>query len=390
MDITEQMPILDQLPPDVRSIILQVLLLVIALFIIWILRNVIKWLIFQPVRNMLQYSQSPLTPVILDAIQRPSRLVVLSAGIYITVALFEFGVIEVFAVAVARAILFIAAFVALYGIIDVLFDNVKTLEALTGIEVEKRLLPFLSTLVKGTILVIGALIVLQEFGVDVTALIASFGVIGLALSLAAKDTAANFFSFAAILSDNPFQVGDYVSTQGFDGTVEHVGVRTTRIRKLDQSLVIMPNSKLTDNAVINWSRLTKRRMDFTLQMTYTTKLHQLRDLIDQVRAMLYTRPLIEKSSITVYMVKLNNSSLDVRVICNVLIREWNGFAAETEAINLAVIEIVENLGLQFAFPTQSLYIENLGSQEEIQSVKRYLSTDEMKAVRPSGDPNQAN
>ncbi len=373
MDISEQLPLLSQLPPEIRNIILQLLLLVIALIIIWILRNVIKWVIFQPIRNLLSYSQSPLTPVVLDAIQRPSRLVVLSIGISITVTLFEFGAVEAFALAVARAILFVAAFVALYGIVDVLFDNVKTLEALTGIEVEKRLLPFIRTIIKGAIFVVGALIVLQEFGVDVTALIASLGVIGLALSLAAKDTAANFFSFAAIVSDNPFQVGDYISTQGFDGTVEHVGVRTTRIRKLDQSLVIMPNSKLTDNAVVNWSRLSKRRLDFTVQMTYGTKLSQLRRLIAEIKAMLMTRPLVEKNSITVYMVKLNDSSLDVRVICNVLIRDWTAFAMETEAINLAVIEIVERLGLQFAFPSQSLYIENRSGEE---AFRRAIGDDE--------------
>ena len=99
----------------------------------------------------------------------------------------------------------------------------------------------------------GAMIIIREFGYDVTGLIASFGVIGLALSLAAKDTAANVFGFTAIVSDNPFQVGDYITMGDFAGTVEHVGVRSTRVRKLDQSLVTVPNSKLTDSAVTNWS-----------------------------------------------------------------------------------------------------------------------------------------
>jgi len=249
--------------------------------------------------------------------------------------------------------------------------NTSTVQSVIGISIEERLLPFIRTLFKMVIVVMGTMIILQEFGYDVTGLVASFGVVGLAFSLAAKDTAANIFGFTAIVSDNPFQVGDYIVTDSFSGVVEHVGVRSTRVRKLDQALVTVPNSQLTDAAVTNWSRLVKRRLDFYIGLTYDTTPTQMRDVLQQLRDMLKARESVDSESVIVHFVEFADSSLNIRIIAYLLLADWGEYTAEVEQINLEIMEIVAHLGLGFAFPSQSIYIE---TPQETPAAKAHSST----------------
>ncbi len=383
MDILDQLPILDSLSPEVRPIAVQLVLLLIALMVIWVLRRVIRWLIFRPIQRAVERTGTPLAQVIYEALQRPSQLIVFSVGIYVTLGLFEFGAgAELFASSVARAVLLMSGFVTLYGVVDVVFSNVNTLNGILGLVVETRLLPFLRTVIKVLVVVVGALIILQEFGVDVTALLASFGVVGLALSLAAQDTAANVFSFAAIVSDNPFKVGDFVKVGDIEGEIEGVGVRSTRIRKLDQSLVILPNSEMTSNAIVNWSRLTKRWIDVTFNVENDTNSQQMRQLLDRLRVMLSTREKVDHSSISVHFTGFGAEFLEVRVRCYVRIRGFEEWITERDAVNLHILEVLEDLGVYLALPDRVvMMVGDTNITSEHQPLKRMRITSEIQAVR---------
>ncbi|MEO0596513.1 MAG: mechanosensitive ion channel family protein, partial [Chloroflexota bacterium] len=243
------------------------------------------------------------------------------------------------------------------NIIDVIGVTSENLRNFTGIRVEDRLLPFLRVVFKVFVVVMGALIIVQEFGYSIAGLVASFGIVGLAISLAAQDTAANIIGFTSIVSDNPLHVGEYVIAGDVTGTVEEVGVRTTRIRKLDQSLVTVPNATLTGGAVTNWSRLTKRRLDFYVGLTYNTSASQMRAVIGDIRDMLKERENVDPESVIVHFVEFGDSSLKIRIIAYVLLQDWGEFTAEQENINLRIMEIVEDHKLSMAFPSTSLYIE---------------------------------
>jgi MscS family membrane protein len=406
MNVLDQLPILDSLPAEIRPIAVQLVLLVIALFVIWVLRRAIRWLIFRPLRRAVETSASPLAAVIYDALQRPSQLIVFSLGIYVTLALFEFGTgAEAFATLVARAVLLIAAFVTLYGVVDVVFANVTTLDDILGLSIETRLLPFLRTVLKVVVITIGALIVLQEFGVDITALIASFGVVGLALSLAAQDTAANVFSFAAIVSDNPFKVGDYVKVGDIEGEIEAVGVRSTKIRQLNQSLVILPNSEMTNTAVINWSRLTKRWIDVTFNVENDTTSAQMRDLLARLRQMLLKRSKVEPNTVSVHFIGFKEETLEVRLRCYVRLRGFEEWITERDAINLSVLEILEELGIFLALPDRVVMhvrdaedrvtvegehqpLKRVRAEDDPKSLRRMRSTSELRALRAPQQPVQ--
>ena len=235
----------------------------------------------------------------------------------------------------------------------------ETFRRVTGWTIPERLLPFLNTVVKFIIVAIGAIFVLQELQFDVAALIASLGVIGIGISLASQDTVGNMFGFAAIVTDNPFKVGDFITTPAVTGIVESVGVRATRVRQLDQALVTVPNNLLTNAAVLNRSRLEKRRLDATLTFTYSTSADQLRAAVTEIRNLLQNTEDVDPESVIVHFTDFNSSSLDVRIICQVLLADWREFTAKKENVFLEIMGIVEGLGIDFAFPSRSIYIESV-------------------------------
>lgn len=370
MNIVDYLPFLKDLPTEVRSIALNFILLILALVVVWILRSLVARIIMSPMHGVAKRTETDLDDRALDAIERPMRVLVLGIGIALIVAIFRFGPeVDTFANSLSRALIIASIVFFVYNLVDIIGVTSDNLHRITGLELEERLLPFMRVVVKVFIVVMGMFIIIQEFGYDVTGLIASFGVVGLAFSLAAKDTAANVFGFTAIVSDNPFEVGDYIVTGDISGTVEKVGVRSTRIRKLDQSLVTLPNSGLTDTAVTNWSRLEKRRLDFYVGLTYNTNAAQMREVLDALREMLKARDTIDEDSVIVHFVEFADSSLNIRIIAYILIADWAEYTAETEQINLAIMEIVEEHGLSMAFPSTSIYVESWPNAPEPEVVK---------------------
>jgi MscS family membrane protein len=339
--------LLETVPPETHEVLRQLLLVFVVLVVLFVLRRVIRAVLFAPLRRLLDRSGSKLGRVVYESLERSSRLLVFAVAIYIATALFDFGMTaEAFALTLARALVLISAFVAVYSVVEIVFSNVNTVQNFLSLEIEERLIPFLRVVIQVTIVIVGGLIILQEFGVNITTLLASFGVVGLALSLAAQDTASNIFSFAAIVSDNPFKVGDFISTKDFTGVVEHVGVRTTRIRRLDQMLVIVPNNALTSTPIVNSSRLFKRRLDFILRIEYDTSSDQVRAMNEAIREMLRSRPHTEPDSVVVRFVGFGENALEVRVIANILLPDWNAFTAEQEEINLRILDIIQTMGIR--------------------------------------------
>ncbi len=393
---------IESLPPETRAALRQLLLILVVLVVLFVLRRVIRMLLFAPLKRLLERNGSKLGRVIYESFERSSRLLVFAVAIYITVALFEFGpTAEDLATTIARALVLISAFVAIYSVVEIIFSNVATVQSFLSLEIEERLIPFLRVVIQLTVVIVGSLITLQEFGVNVTALLASFGVVGLALSLAAQDTASNIFSFAAIVSDNPFKVGDFISTKDFTGVVEHVGVRTTRIRRLDQMLVVVPNNALTSTPIVNSSRLFKRRLDFILRVEYDTSTDQLRAMNEAIREMLRARPYTEPDSVVVRFVAFGENALEVRVIANILLVDWNAFTAEQEEINLQILDIIHTLGIRAG--QQTLFVMNHeayeqsiqpppASRQELAKRTQQLRTVEISdpahSVPPSEMPNQ--
>ncbi|GAB5490528.1 MAG: mechanosensitive ion channel family protein [Phototrophicaceae bacterium] len=372
--------------PFVRDLPLnyQVLLVIISVpILVWLvstlIRAVIMNFVLAPIRRYAKTTETDLDNRALDVIERPIRVLLIGVAIAIISNTLQFrGDLEQISNNIANALIITAIFYFVYNLVDIIGVTSANVQRFTGLHIEDRLLPFLRVVAKVFVVVMGLLIVIQEFGYSITGLLASFGVIGLAISLAAQDTAANVIGFTSIVSDNPFEMGDYIVTGDIAGTVEKVGVRTTRIRKLDQSLVTMPNHSLTDAAVTNWSRLSKRRLDFYIGLTYQTTASQMRDVLQQIRDMLKDRDMIDTESVIVNFVEFDDSALNIRVIAYVLLADWAEFVTEQELINLNIMDIVETAGVSMAFPSTSVYIE---SQPKVTQPEPIVITPEMRVQK---------
>ncbi len=359
MDLINQLAFIKDLPPLVQDMILNLILLIVAVLMVLLLRRLGTVILVPPLRALASRASADVGDMLVDAVLSPLRIAVMGLALIITVNLLGFGSeLQQIAETLARALMIGAAFYAAVKVFDMVSLRPALFKQVTGMTMPERLMPFLNTVVKSLIAALGAVFVLQELNFDVTALIASLGVVGIGVSLASQNTVANLFGFAAIVTDNPFKVGDFIKTPNVTGIVEAVGARSTRVRQLDQALVTVPNNLLTNAIVLNWSRLQKRRLSFTLALTYSTTSAQMRALVHDIRALLQNTDDIDPDSIIVHFVDFSPSSLDVLVRCQVLLADWRQFTALKEKLYLRIMDRIEQLDLSFAFPSQSIYIEN--------------------------------
>ncbi|MCV3426861.1 mechanosensitive ion channel [Campylobacter lari] len=244
------------------------------------------------------------------------------------------------------------------------------------------------------IIVIAVLFVLARLGFNISALIASLGIGGLAVALAAKDIIANFFASVLLLFDNSFNQGDWIEVSGIEGTVVETGLRKTTIRTFDNSLVFLPNSTIMGANIKNWSkRKIGRHVKLFIGVTYDARPEQLEQCVEDIRYLLATSPLIAqvddsalnyggtraryrqnlvsvndlegyKNSTYVAVSGFGASSIDIEVYFYTKAVDAAGFRAARQSVLLELMKIVERNKLSFAFPSQSLYIEKINKEDK--------------------------
>ncbi len=233
---------------------------------------------------------------------------------------------------------------------------------------DDQLVPVVRTLLRIVIFIVGLLLIVQNLGGEVGSLLAGLGIGGAAIALASKDTIANLFGSIVIFVDRPFQVGDWVEIGAQEGTVEAVGLRVTRIRTFANSLITVPNSTLTTTAINNWSRMRKRRIKLTIGVTYSSTPEQLQQGVAAIREVLQTDERISQDFMLVNFTNFGASSLDIFVYAFTVTTRWDEYMQVREELLLEFMRRFEQIGLSFAFPSQSVYIESLppGAPEAMQ------------------------
>lgn len=378
------LPVLDSLPADIAIVVVRVFLAILAFLLIWVLRRLITRLLIAPFRSFAKRSSTDIDNIILDIVEQPSRYIVIALGLFISTSILQLDNVELlFIQRLARTLIIIAIAVGIFNAIGLVGTSTRRLLRVTGINLEDELLPFVRTGLRIVTIAITLIIIIQEWGYNVSGLIAGLGLGGLAFSLAAQDTIANLFGFSTIVGDRPFVVGEYVVTSDAEGVIERVGVRSTQIRTLDQSLIVVPNSRMASATITNWSRLTKRRYNFTIGVTYDADSAAMQRLLDRLREMLAARETVEEGTVVVHFTEFGSSSLDVLIRCNVMLPDWGEWAAERERINLAVMDIVNELGMSFAFPSRSLYVEHLPDPRRPQQERSYEQAIPEEAPAPA-------
>lgn len=266
-----------------------------------------------------------------------------------------------------------------YRQIDVIAAVLAEKAAKTDTLLDDQLVPLARRTVKVFVIVIGGIFVLQNLNVDVASLVAGLGLGGLAFALAAKDTVANLFGSLVIFVDRPFQLGDWIRVEDVEGMVEDVGFRTTRIRTLYNSLVTMPNGKLTGSAIDNLGMRKYRRIKLTLGLTYSTSPEQMQAFVEGARAIVAAHPDTRKDFYEVHFNNFGAFSLDVLFYAFAAVTSWGEELRVRHELLLSLLKLAQDVGVEYAFPTRTVHVDSFPDKNP-REVGRRLSRDDMCAV----------
>lgn len=221
---------------------------------------------------------------------------------------------------------------------------------------DDQLVPVVRKTAKVTLVVVGAVMVLQNMGYPVGSLLAGLGIGGAALAFASKDTIANFFGSLVIFVDRPFQIGDWVEIGDVEGTVEEVDIRTTRIRTFSNSLITVPNSHMTVTAIQNWSRMQKRRIKLDIGITYDATPEQMKAAVEAIREVIAADERFHHDFYLVNFNELGESSLNIFCYFFTRTTVWAEYMQTRQDFLLAVMGRLQDLGLSLAFPTRTVHL----------------------------------
>jgi MscS family membrane protein len=208
---------------------------------------------------------------------------------------------------------------------------------------------------KLVVLVLGLLTVLEVVGVNVTALIAGLGVGGIAVALAAQKTVENLFGGLSLIADQPVKVGDFCRFGEQMGTVERIGLRSTRVRTLDRTVVSVPNAEFANLRLENFAERDRIWLQVKLGLRYETTPDQLRHVLIRLRELLYAHPRVDPDPARVRFVAFGPSSLDLEIFAYVRTPDYNEFLAVREDLYLRMMEVVAASGTAFAFSSHTIY-----------------------------------
>ena len=337
-----------------------VLLALILFGAVFMLRRRIVALVIAAAKKLTH--KSPAAAGIIDCFTKPLvGLCVLLAGYgALGILLAGFGVSQPrFISQLARAgVILLAA----WGLLKASGPAVAAVRGGKGV-LSETLAAFLSRIAQVIIAALAAVMVMDIFEYDVTGIITGLGIVGLAFSLAAQDTASNFIGGVVIIADKPFAVGDWIQTSTLEGVVEDISLRSTRIRTFKDALVVVSNSSLSADEIINWSRMSKRRVEMALGFAYSTPRETLQRAVEGIRELLTADENVV-DPVTVAFNEFGESSLNVTVSYFIKQTGYADYIREKEKLNFKIMAFCEEIGASFAFPSRTVYLEKGKNPED--------------------------
>lgn len=259
--------------------------------------------------------------------------------------------------AILKVIYPILTTVIVYKTTDIFSSIFEKIASKTETTTDDQLIPLVSKAIKVVVIVIGSFYIVDSTGVDYTPLLAGASVGGLAVALAAQDSLKNFFGSVTIFTDKPFEVGDWISFGGTEGTVEEVGIRSTRLRTFHNSLVSIPNGRISDMTIDNMGRRVYRRYTTKLNLRYDTPIEIAKEYVNQIKEIIKKQKGTRKDYFEIHINDLTESSIQVLVYIFFEVSDWTEELKERQEFIVGLIELAKKLDLQFAYPTQVIKLE---------------------------------
>ncbi len=254
---------------------------------------------------------------------------------------------------------------------------------LTGVSI----VVFMKKMAKVTIVVIGIIALLSILGIDVTAGLAALGIGGIALALGAQKAVENFVGGIALITDRPVRVGDFCQVGNVVGTVVSIGMRSTRIRTLSRTMVTIPNGQFSSEKIENYAFRDRFWFHPTLTLRFETTPDQLRYILVEVRSLLYSHKLVSPDPARIRFVSIGSDKLNLEIFAYVLVSNFDEYLEVQEDLLLQIMEIINDSGAQFAFPSQTIYFAKDTAQSDEktkraeETTKKWRSENEMPIPR---------
>ncbi|SFV67490.1 Potassium efflux system KefA protein / Small-conductance mechanosensitive channel [hydrothermal vent metagenome] len=330
-------------------------------FLILGLRKFFTKIVLVALQNLAKHSATFYDDKVISALKEPVRFA------FIVIALHVFFLLTFketpFIVKILDTLIIYTVFWAILAVTEALRGLIYSATGKFNKDLSKEMGNFILTILKILIGGIGLGVMLKVWGVNVTALIASLGLGGLAFALAAKDTAANLFGSFALLADKSIRIGEWVKIGSVEGVVEDVGMRTTKIRSFQKSLITVPNQVVANTPIENFSRRGIRRIKMDIGLTYGTTSTQITKIVSDIKSMLMENEgIAQNESLMVNFTAFGDSALDIFIYAFAHTANWAKYLEIREDIHLKIMQIVEENGSGFAFPSQSIYVESLPSE----------------------------
>jgi len=330
-----------------------------ALFLVGaiLLRRVVTNIIFHHLKKLAAKTETTLDDKLLPSLEDPVAAFIMVTGIFSALKVLKFSEVNDRVIGYGSTVAFsLVLFWGLLRAFNALLDHAHE------IAVEKQMgvaafMPWIKKSLVAVFVVIGVLITIQGLGYNVSTILSGLGIGGLAFALAAQDTIANLFGSVVVAIDQPFKIGEMVKIADFTGSVEDIGLRSTKLRLADKSLVIIPNKSVASEAISNLSRFTGRRVEQVLGLTYDTTPVQMEAVVQEIRKLIEREPEVDASSVHVYFRDYSASSLDIWLVYVVRDADFAKHMALRQRLNLAFMRAVEARGLAFAFPTSVMHLD---------------------------------
>jgi len=350
-----------------------------AIFRAFFVGRVLQWM-----GKLTAHTDSEIDDILLESLKKPLGYIPMTVALYfIAVYLPLSGMADTFATNLVKAMIAFTIFSALANSIAPIFQAFTSSAVLT-----KSMTMWLERAARIIIWIIGLGIILDIFGIQIGPLVAGLGLFSVAVALGAQDLFKNLISGLLIIGENRFQPGDRIEVPGkLHGIVEDIGFRSTLIRMFDTAPMLVPNKDLSDVSVINHGNMTYRRISWKINLTYSTTQEQLAKICKEITTYVTSseqfiqNPGQESFARTE---ELAASSIDIRVLCYANPVSFTDFSKIKQNLVFEIIKIVRGNGSEFAYPSQSIYIEN---SEELDP-RKYLADGLFEKISNSNNPQQ--
>jgi MscS family membrane protein len=334
---------------------------ILAVFVLF--RKLFTKYVFQLIIKLSRKTPTELLTQICLAFERPLGWAFIIVGLYVAMDYFPFieqknGLFLKF----LRSMVIVLITWALFNLSSPTSGIIISLNQKMNNKIDLILLPFISRTIRVILVAISISIIGQEFNYDVSGLVAGLGLGGLAFALAAKEAVGNLIGGIVIVTEKPFSIGDWILTPSVEGTVEDINFRSTKVRTFSQALVTVPNSTLANEPITNWSRMGKRRINFHLGLNYQTTKEQIERVSKRIDQLLRTHEEIHPDSIMVAFDHYNESSLDILIYFFTHTTVWSEHLRIKHDINLKIMGILEEEGVEVAFPSRTIYVSPQSSE----------------------------